>query len=239
MKKGKLYLIPTSITGEGLKDTLRKKDLDTICTLDTYVVETAKVARRHLSGLELNKPIQQIEMIEVNEHTKNRDLDFILEPVFKGKDIGLMSDAGAPSIADPGWRVILYAQEHGIETVPMIGPSSIFLALMASGLNGQRFVFHGYLSKEQGKRIGDLKKLEQDSFKNDQTQIFMEAPYKNDHVFEDILNSCDDNTYLCIAKNVLGEKGFVVTKKIRDWKKEKVTLNKVPTLFLIYKNRFK
>ena len=240
MKNIKLYVIPASITGDTLQNTLREEDLAIIKKLDTYIVETAKVARRHLSGLDLEKPIQEVEMFEVNEHTKFREKVELLDEVFvKGVDVGLMSDAGAPSIADPGWRAVEYAQKKGIKVIPISGPSSILMALMASGLNGQRFVFHGYLSKEQGVRIQDIKNLERDSLRKDETQIFMDTPYKNDHVLQDLLGNCNSDTYLCIAQNVMSEEGFVVTKTIQDWRKEKITIGKVPTLFLVYVKGFK
>lgn len=234
MNKGKLYLIPTSITGEALLDILPKKDLDIIATLEYFIVETAKIARRNLKGAQLVKPIQEIEFNELNKRTKQQDVEYLLQPILDGKDMGLMSDAGAPTIADPGWRLVLKAQEQGIEIVPMVGPSSIFLALMASGLNGQRFVFHGYLSKEGDNRRADIRKIESQSRNSDQTQIFMEAPYKNQHVLEDLLAVCQDNTLLCIAKNITGEDGFVKTMPIYKWKSERVDLNKIPTLFLLY-----
>ena len=238
-KNIKLYVIPSSITGDSLMNTLRAEDLEIIKKLDTYIVETAKIARRHLAGVELENPIQQIEMFEVNEHTRYREMIDVLDEAFEiGKDIGLMSDAGAPSVADPGWRVVQYAQNKGIQVIPITGPSSIFLALMASGLNGQRFVFHGYLDKEQGKRGEDIKRLERDSLNKDQTQIFMETPYKNKHMFEDILQNCNPNTYLCIGQNVMNTEGFVKTKLVKDWRNEKVNMDKVPTLFLIYAKKY-
>jgi 16S rRNA (cytidine1402-2'-O)-methyltransferase len=235
----KLYVIPSSITGDFLVNTLRADDLDIVKSLDTYIVETAKVARRHLAGLELETPIQQIEMFEVNEHTRHTQMKVLLDEAFLlGKDIGLMSDAGSPSVADPGWRVVQYAQDKGIQVVPITGPSSIFMALMASGLNGQRFVFHGYLNKEQGKRGEDIQRLERDSLNKDQTQIFMETPYKNEHMFADILANCSPNTYLCLGQNVMHPKGFVKTKLIKDWQKENINMEKVPTLFLIYAPKY-
>ena len=234
----KIYVIPSSITGDTLANTLRAEDLEIIKKLDLYIVETAKIARRHLSGLDLEKPIQEVEMYEVNEHTRYHEMVDLLEEIIeKGKNIGLMSDAGSPSIADPGWRAIQYAQSKGIEIVPLSGPSSIFLALMASGLNGQRFVFHGYLSKDKQKRGQDIKKIERDSRSKNQTQIFMEVPYKNEHILQDILNVCDGETYLCIAQDVQGENQILKTKKIFEWRKENVKLMKSPCIFLLYAGR--
>jgi 16S rRNA (cytidine1402-2'-O)-methyltransferase len=234
MKKGKLYLIPTSITGETLLETLNPKDLDIVSTLEHFIVETPKIARRNLSGLDLKTPIQEISFQVLDKRTHGKEVEDLLKPLEEGKNIGIMSDAGAPSIADPGWRFIQLAQRKGFEVIPMIGPSSIFLALMASGLNGQRFCFNGYLSKDNQFRKENIKQLERESQKRDMTQIFMETPYKNQHMFEDILEVCKPDTLLCIAKNVSADDGFITTLPVRLWKGKQITLDKVPTLFLIY-----
>jgi len=147
--------------------------------------------------------------------------------------MGLISDAGAPSIADPGHRLVRVAQARGVEIIPLIGPSSIFLALMASGLNGQSFAFYGYLPKEKGRKRKKIKTLERIARNTKQTQLFMETPYKNQHMLEDILDVCEEDTYLCVAQNVMGEDEYIVTKTIREWKRERKTLDKTPCLFLI------
>ncbi|KKP63567.1 MAG: hypothetical protein UR61_C0067G0003 [candidate division WS6 bacterium GW2011_GWE1_34_7] len=148
MQKGTLYLIPTPITNAPMKDVLLPPYLDIVKTLEIFVVEKAKTARQHLSSVELSKKIQDIQMFELNEHTKVYEIEEMLKPLLEGKDMGLMSEAGVPSIADPGYRLVIVAQKNGIKVVPFTGPSSIFLALMASGLNGQNFAFNGYLPQE-------------------------------------------------------------------------------------------
>jgi 16S rRNA (cytidine1402-2'-O)-methyltransferase len=169
----------------------------------------------------------------LNKNTKDSELESLLKPVFDGKDLGLISDAGAPSIADPGHRLVRVAQAKGVKCIPLVGPSSIFLALIASGLNGQSFTFYGYLPKERRLKRKKIKTLERIARNTKQTQIFMETPYKNQNMLEDILDVCENGTLLCIAQEVMGEDEYIVTKSIKEWKKEKKILKKKPCLFLI------
>lgn len=236
MKKGKLYLIPTPINEEQtMNDILLPNYINIISNLDIFVSETAKIARAHLKHIPLKKKIQEIEILELNEHTDDSELTSFLEPISKGHDIGLLSDAGIPTIADPGFRLVSLAQEEGINIVPFIGPSSILLALMCSGLNGQSFSFYGYLPKEKGLKRKKIKTLERIALNTNQTQIFMETPYKNQHMFDDILDICEKDTRLCVAIDIMGKDEFITTKTIQQWKKEKAILKKKPCLFLINK----
>jgi 16S rRNA (cytidine1402-2'-O)-methyltransferase len=234
MKTGKLYLIPVPISEDfKLSETLLDKDLETVENLEHFVSETPKIARAFLKDVSLNKQIQDINITELNKNTKDEELELLLEPLFQGKDLGLISDAGAPSIADPGHRLVRVAQAKGVRCIPLVGPSSVFLALKASGLNGQSFAFYGYLPKESGRKRKKIKTLERIAQNTKQTQIFMETPYKNQNMLEDILDVCEDETLLCIAQQVMGKGEFIVTKSIKEWKREKKVLEKVPCLFLI------
>jgi 16S rRNA (cytidine1402-2'-O)-methyltransferase len=234
MKIGKLYLIPVPISQNlKLSETLLAKNLGIVENLENFVSETPKIARAFLKDIDLNKSIRDIDISELNKNTKDSELESLLKPVFDGKDLGLISDAGAPSIADPGHRLVRVAQAKGVKCIPLVGPSSIFLALIASGLNGQSFAFYGYLPKERRLKRKKIKTLERIARNTKQTQIFMETPYKNQNMLEDILDVCENGTLLCIAQEVMGEDEYIVTKSIKEWKKEKKILKKKPCLFLI------
>lgn len=233
---GKLYLIPTSISNRPLKEELKDSDLDIVRKLVHFIVETPKIARQHLSGMDMN--IQELDMRILDEHSKERDIDFLIEPLLEGSDVGLMSDAGSPGVGDPGSLVIRECHRKGVEIVPLVGPSSILLSLMASGLNGQSFSFQGYLPRESGKRKQRIKQLEKNSLNYNQTQIFIEAPYRNEHIFTDVLTVCNPNTDLCIARDLTGETSYIVTKSISEWKQEKdLSMPSIPTIFLILAQR--
>jgi 16S rRNA (cytidine1402-2'-O)-methyltransferase len=234
MKTGKLYLIPVPISANyKLSETLLAKDLENIENLENFISETPKIARAFLKDISLKKQIQDINIFELNKNTKDDELESLLEPLFQGKNLGLISDAGAPSIADPGHRLVRVAQAKGVKCIPLVGPSSVFLALMASGLNGQSFAFYGYLPKERGSKRKKIKTLERIAQNTKQTQMFMETPYKNQNMLEDILDICEEETLLCIAQQVMGEDEYIVTKSIKEWKRERKVLEKNPCLFLI------
>lgn len=234
MKSPTLYLIPVPISDNlGLSEVLVQKDITIVKELKYFVTETPKTARAFLKDIPLTSKIQDIDIQRLDKSTEDKDLKSLLDPLSKGNDMGLISDSGSPSIADPGYRLVHIAQLNNIKVVPLIGPSSIFLALMASGLNGQSFTFHGYLPKEKGRKRKRIKTLERISLSTKQTQIFMETPYKNQHMFDDILDVCEDTTFLCVAQDVMGENEHIVTKRIKEWKNERKTLDKTPCLFLI------
>ena len=234
MDKGILYLIPVPINrDQKMSDTLLPIYLEVVTDLEYFVVENPKTARAFLKDIPMKKKMQDINMTELSEHTQENEISELLQPIMEGHNLGLMSDAGVPSIADPGYRLVSLAQRAGIQVIPFVGPSSILLALMASGLNGQNFSFNGYLPKENGLKRKRIKTLERIAISSNQTQIFMETPYKNQHMIEDILDVCEDSTRLCIAMNIMSDNEFIVTKKIADWRKEIVSLEKNPCLFLI------
>jgi len=233
MKTGTLYLIPTPIDNRELKDILLKEDIEKVVKLKNFVVETPKNARRNLGSLEMETPMREINMMELSEHTKNNGLQELLKPLYAGEDIGLMSDAGSPSIADPGFRLVIEAQNSDILVVPFVGPSSIILALMGSGLNGQSFAFNGYIPKDVEELRKRIRLFESLALKLGQTQIYMDTPYRNQKLYEHTVSVCNPNTYLCIALNVGGEDGYIKTMSIADWRKNDIQLPKQPCLFLI------
>lgn len=240
-KKGNLYLIPSVIASDTIMNVINPQIVACISTLDYYLVENLRTARRFLSDIrktledvKLPKTLEEIQFEELSKKTSSEEVVKYLEPVINGRDAGVISEAGCPGIADPGALAVHYAHQFGIRVIPLVGPSSILLALMASGFSGQSFVFHGYLPIESNDKIKALKKLETDALKLKQTQIFMETPYRNDKLFEDILHACKPETLLCIAKDITGENEFIATKAIKDWKNHRLSLHKIPTIFMIY-----
>lgn len=236
--KGTLYLIPSTLGDESSIDSVLPPHVKEVAdTITHFIVENEKSARHFLKKLGLKTPLQQINLYLLNEHTdiKKTDLSTFLQPIMNGLDMGVLSDAGCPAIADPGADIVQVAHEKNIKVVPLVGPSSILLALMASGFNGQSFIFHGYLPRERPDRIKKLKELEQESVRKRQTQLFIETPYRNQHMLEDILSSCDRNTQLCIATDITLGTEFISSKTIQEWKKQVPQINKRPTIFLIYK----
>ena len=236
MKKGTLFLIPSPISqDQNMKDILLPMYLDTVCNLEYFIVETPKIARSFLKDLPLKKKIQDISISVLDEHTTQEQLIELVEPLEQGNDVGVMSDAGLPTVADPGYRIVYVAQQKGIDVKAFVGPNSIILALMLSGLNGQSFAFNGYLPKEKGQKRKRIKSLERIALNTDQTQIFMETPYKNQYMLEDILDVCEEDSRLCVAMNIMSNNEYAVTKKISEWKRENISLEKVPCLFLLNK----
>ncbi|MGM0582349.1 MAG: SAM-dependent methyltransferase [Bacteroidota bacterium] len=236
MKKGILYLIPTVIASNTESKAL-PADLVNLCSqLDHYLVENVRTARRCLSAMNISKPIPEITFHELSKNTEDTDIAGLMQPLFEGKSIGVMSEAGCPGIADPGARAVAYAHENDIQVQPWVGPSSIFLALMASGFSGQSFAFSGYLPIDKKERTQAIRNLEQTFFKTGQTQIFMETPYRNNQLLEDILRMCAPQLKLCIAKNINGEDEMIKTDTIQNWKNNKPELHKVPCIFLFGMN---
>ena len=238
---GILYLIPTVIAPDTITNVISPQVIATISTLDYYLVENIRTARRFISDLKnsfenlhLPKPLHEIEFVELNKNTSADEVKKHMSPVTSGRNAGILSEAGCPGVADPGALAVDYAHKNGIRVVPLVGPSSILLALMASGFSGQSFAFHGYLPIPANEKIKMLRKLESDAHKLKQTQIFMETPYRNDKLLKDILQSLNPATLLCIAKGLSGQDEFVVTKAVNEWKKIEINLHKVPTIFMIY-----
>lgn len=234
-QQGILYLIPTTLgdTAE-TADVIPMKINTVINQIDEYIVENEKSARHYLKKIGIKKPLQELILHPLNQHTAPQEISGYLKSIAEGKNIGIISEAGCPGVADPGAEVVAIAHARNITVVPLVGPSSILLSLMASGFNGQSFTFHGYLPKERPERIKKLKELEKAAQKQ-QTQLFIETPYRNMHLLEDILNTCDGNIRLCIACDITLPTEFIKTKRIADWKKQLPDLNKKPTIFLIYK----
>jgi 16S rRNA (cytidine1402-2'-O)-methyltransferase len=231
---GTLYLLPVTLGDDRLSHALPADVIGLAQRLDTFVVENEKTARRFLGLIKTIKPVRELEMLLLNEHTDDKALPALLAPLLAGKDVGLMSEAGCPGIADPGAKLAELAHRKGIRVVPLVGPSSILLGLMASGFNGQRFTFLGYLPSDKAERIKALKALEQTSQRLGETQIFIETPYRNQHMLEDILAHCQPQTRLCVACNVSLEQELIISRPIAEWRKSPLPdLHKQPTVFLL------
>ncbi|MFM9834684.1 MAG: SAM-dependent methyltransferase [Methylophilaceae bacterium] len=234
MKLGTLYLIPVTLGDDNVAQVLPAEVIKLTQSLEHFVVETEKPARQFLSIIKTAKPVRELSLNLLNEHTQDKDLAALLTPLLAGNDVGLMSDAGCPGVADPGARLIELAHKKGIRVVPFVGPSSILLALMASGLNGQQFAFLGYLPVDKTARITKLKDIEKRSQTLKETQIFIETPYRNQQMLEAILSTCNANTRLCIACHVSMPDEMIVTKRVSEWKQIALPdLNKKPTVFLL------
>jgi 16S rRNA (cytidine1402-2'-O)-methyltransferase len=230
-----LYLIPSLLGEAEISASFPVFNTEIINTIDYYVVEELRTARRFLRKLNIQKPIDQLQFFLLNEHTRQADLKEYLEPCLEGKNMGLLSEAGTPCVADPGNKLVEKAHQLGIQVKPLIGPNSILLALMASGLNGQNFCFQGYLPVERKQREKELQFCEKIMQKNGQTQIFIETPYRNNHLLESILSICDPNTKLCVAVQLTSPEEFILTQTVAKWKKYKIDLHKKPTIFIIGK----
>jgi 16S rRNA (cytidine1402-2'-O)-methyltransferase len=233
---GILYLIPTTLgdTAE-TADVLPLKVNTIINTIDEYIVENEKTARHYLKKMGIKKPLQEIILHPLNQHTEAHQISSYLNSIALGKNIGIISEAGCPGVADPGAEVVKLAHEKNITVVPLVGPSSILMSLMASGFNGQNFAFNGYLPKERGERIKKIKELERLAIQKNQAQLFIETPYRNMHLLEDLLGNCDHQTKLCIACDISLPTEFIKTKMISSWKKQMPDLNKKPAIFLLGK----
>lgn len=234
MSLGTLYLIPVTLGDNIISKALPPDAVAIAQRLETFVVENEKTARRFLGAIKPLKPVRELQMLTLNEHTTEKELPALLAPLLEGQDIGLMSEAGCPGIADPGAQLAALAHKKGIRVAPLVGPSSILLSLMASGLDGQRFTFLGYIPSDKAARVQKLRELEQDSRKRRETQIFIETPYRNQHMLEDILATCNAESRLCVACNVSLDSEMILTKRIADWKKSPLPdLHKKPTVFLL------
>jgi 16S rRNA (cytidine1402-2'-O)-methyltransferase len=230
---GTLYLIPNSL-GSGTDKYATQLLSATVSRMEHFIVEEIKSARRLLRQMGVTRPLEELDFRMLNEHTRSQEVNSIIEPLLQGLDMGLISEAGVPCVADPGSTVVALAHEQGIKVVPLVGPSSILLALMASGFNGQQFTFNGYLPRERSERTRKIKQLEQLALTGI-TQIFMDAPYRNNQVLEDVLQTCRMETKLCIASNITCDNERINTKTIMDWSVRKPDINKMPVMFLLGK----
>ena len=235
MKKGRLFLIPAVISAETQENVIPQEVRFTIKELNHFLVENIRTSRRYISSLKLGVHIESLKFEVLDKNTSMSGIDQLMKPIFEGDNIGVISESGCPGIADPGALVVAYAHRNEIQVVPLVGPSSILMALMSSGFNGQSFVFHGYLPIDKIERQIKIKKMEDDAIKLNQTQLFMDTPYRNESLLETLLSTCNSNTLLSIARDITGKKEFVRTKKIQDWKKQGAPdLNKTPVIFALY-----
>lgn len=231
---GTLYLIPVPLGPTAPAESLPANVLATLRPLSHFVVEQAKTARGFLKAAGTDKPLQELQLEELNEHTPSNALARLLDPIRAGHDIGLLSEAGCPAVADTGANLVALAQQQNIRVVPLIGPSSLLLALMASGLNGQRFAFQGYLPAKDAERSKALHDLESESRKRQQTQLFIETPYRNRAMFDAILQNCQPGTRLCVATDLTLPGETVLTRSIGAWKKQTPPdIERRPTVFLL------
>ena len=234
MKFGTLYLIPVTLGDDNINQVLPPDVVKIAQNLENFVVESEKSARHFLSSIKTAKPVRELKLNLLNEHTLDKDIAALLMPLLAGKDVGLMSDAGCPGIADPGAKLVELAHIKNIKVVPFVGPSSILLSLMASGLNGQQFAFLGYLPIDKQARNVRLKEIEKRSLTHKETQIFIETPYRNQHMLEALLSVCQPNTRLCVACDISLASEMIVTKTIVAWKKSPLPdLHKRPSVFLL------
>ena len=234
MKSGTLYLIPVTLGGDNIHAVLPPNVIAQTQKLEHFVVENEKSARQFLSLIKPLKPIRELQFNLLNEHTDDKTLPNLLNPLQAGHDVGLMSEAGCPAVADPGAKLVALAHQKGIRVTPLVGPSAILLALMASGLNGQQFAFLGYLPVDKAARATKLKEIEKRSQTHKETQIFIETPYRNQQMLEAILSTCNASTRLCIASQASLGGEFIITKRISEWKQSTLPdLHKKPTVFLL------
>lgn len=230
-----LYLVPVDISSAPLRDVLPEGNLDIVRSLRHFVVENVRTARRFLKRCDPSFPIGEVTFFELNRHTAPEEIPSFLEPLRRGEPMGVMSEAGCPAVADPGAAVVSLAQHEGLRVVPLVGPSSILMALMASGFNGQGFAFHGYLPIEPKERERRLRELESISRKADMTQIFIETPYRNNKMLASLTTVLHGATGICVACDITDpERESITTLPARDWKNRKYDFDKRPAIFLIY-----
>lgn len=232
-QKGTLYLIPTPLGDVEITQVIPVYNLGIIMELSVFVVEELRTARRFLRKLGYKKDFEEVQFFLLNEHTQPDELLEFLDHSLNGLPMGLLSEAGCPAVADPGASLVNLAHQKGIKVIPLTGPSSIILALMASGLNGQQFTFHGYLPVKPPERKQRIKELDRMVHKQSHTQIFIEAPYRNKSMIDSLLETCSDDTLLCIAVNITMPDESIITRTIREWRKNITDPSKKPTVFLI------
>lgn len=234
-QKGTLYLIPNTLGKTPENNTIPEYVLSIIRQLEVLVVENIQTAVRYLQWVGDTVPDYEIEFLLLDKKTNEQEKASFLQPLNAGKDVGLLSEAGCPVVADPGSEFIRMAHKQRIKVMPLVGPSSILLALMGSGFNGQQFAFHGYLPIDDGQRRKKIQQLEQESRKKGQTQIFIEAPHRNDELMKDVVATCTHSTRFCCATNLTLPDEQIISKSIAEWKRDGIeTIQKQPTIFLIY-----
>ncbi|NQV02417.1 MAG: SAM-dependent methyltransferase [Bacteroidia bacterium] len=236
MKRGTLYLIPSTLGDTRPEEVLPEKTLKIIRSLNSFIVEELRSARRFLRKAGFTGNFDETGLLIFNEHTRKEELTSFISPMLHGTDTGLLSEAGTPCIADPGAEIVEIAREAGIRIVPLAGPNSILLALMASGFNGQNFTFHGYLPIDRKERRHKIRELERAALERDQTQIFIETPYRNKAIFEALISTCNPASRLCIAMDLTLESESIRVHTIREWRNKDEQLPKKPAVYLIYRS---
>lgn len=232
---GRIYLIPTTLGETSPLEVLPISVKKIIEKIDHYIVENEKSARGFIKSIHPGKSQPKLLITTLNKFTDPAEIPELLDPCLEGFDVGIISEAGCPGIADPGAEVVRLAHEKNIRVIPLVGPSSILLALMASGFNGQQFAFNGYLPIDKDKRKKEIKRLEKLSADFNQTQLFIETPYRNDSMLDELINNLSQNTKICVACDLTLSSEMIITRTVEEWKKIKVDLHKRPTLFLFYK----
>ena len=232
-KPGTLYLVPVLLGETGLTDVLPHKTLELTAMLKCFIAEDAKSARKFLKQVPGVSPQPEITVMEIDKHSDNIDFNYFFEKLRSGTDTGLISEAGMPAVADPGSLFVRKAHQEGIKVVPLTGPSSLLLALAASGLHGQGFVFHGYLPKDKQKLADKIRFLEQQAKRNHQTQIFIETPYRNQTLFNELLQHCSTGTLLCVAMDLTTPEEKILTRTIGEWKKSPLQFTRQQAVFLL------
>ena len=230
-----LYLLPVTLGDTPVEKVLPAYNKEIIVEIKHFIVEDVRSARRFLKKVEQQINIDELTFYPLNKHTSPEAISGYLKPLMEGNPMGVISEAGCPAVADPGADVVAIAQRKGLKVVPLVGPSSIILSVMGSGFNGQSFAFHGYLPIEPGERTKRLKELESRIYSEHQTQLFIETPYRNNKMMEEILKTCRPQTKLCIAANITCEGEYIRTKTVKEWKGNLPDLNKIPCIFLLYK----
>jgi 16S rRNA (cytidine1402-2'-O)-methyltransferase len=233
LNKGKLYLIPTTLSDDSQEAVLPNTITNHIKEINVFIVENLRTARRHIKKVYRKKDIDNTTFYSYGKHDTLSLEDNFLPHILNGENVGVLSEAGLPCVADPGSEIVEYAHDFQIEVIPLVGPSSILLALMASGMSGQNFAFTGYLPIDKKERLRAIKHLEYLIKKTGQTQIFMETPYRNHQLLDTLKIQCNNKTRLCIAANITSPNEFIQTKTIEEWKHTKVDIHKQPTIFLL------
>lgn len=230
-----LYLIPVTLGETSIEKVLPSYNKEIILGIKHFIVEDVRSARRFLKKVERSIDIDTLTFFTLNKHTSPEDISSYLKPLMEGNPMGVISEAGCPAVADPGADVVAIAQRKNLKVVPLVGPSSIILSVMGSGFNGQSFAFHGYLPIDSNDRAKRIKVLEQRVYAEDQTQLFIETPYRNNKMMEDIVKNCRPQTKLCVAANITCEDEYIKTRTVKEWQGKLPDLSKIPCIFLIYK----
>ena len=230
-----LYLIPNLLGETPVEQVLPPYNREIILGIRHFIVEDVRTVRRFLKQVDRSIDIDQLTFYTLNKHTNPEEVASMLKPLEEGSPMGVISEAGCPAVADPGADVVAIAQRKGLQVIPLVGPSSIILAVMGSGFNGQSFAFNGYLPIEPEDRIKTLKKLEQRAYTENQTQLFIETPYRNAKMMADILKTCRPQTHLCIAAGLTTKDEYIRTRTVKEWGGKLPQLDKIPCIFLIYK----